>query len=73
MKKYGFDIAPYMNDLNKYPNIRYDYRKLVAEYILDNFYIPFTKEAHKLNVYSRVQCHGSPTDLLQCYSSVEHT
>lgn len=68
INKYNYDIVPYMHDINKHPDERYDYRKLVADFILNEFYIPFTEEAHSLGAFSRVQCHGSPTDLIASYS-----
>lgn len=69
--RYGYRIEDYMHDLNKYPEIRYDYRKLIAEYILEEFYKPFTSIAHSLGAISRVQCHGAPSDLLACYGSAD--
>lgn len=66
--RFGYSINQYMLKLDKYPAIRYDYRQLISEYILNEFYKPFTEICHKLRAFSRVQCHGSPTDLLASYS-----
>ncbi|MFH0888824.1 MAG: glycosyl hydrolase [Planctomycetota bacterium] len=69
--KFGYSVNPYILKLDKYPAIRYDYRKLISEYILNEFYKPFTEICHRLRAFSRVQCHGSPTDLLASYSSAD--
>jgi hypothetical protein len=45
--------------------------KLVSEKVINDFYIPFTQVSHELGAYSRVQCAGSPTDLLSSYSRVD--
>lgn len=68
-QRFGYAIEPFMAELDKYPNLRYDYRKLLAEYILNEFYKPFTDVCHRLKALARVQCHGSPTDLLAAYAS----
>ena len=67
-QRYGYDILPYMPDLDAYPAERYDYRKLLAEYALEEFYRPFTALCHELGGYARVQCHGGPADILAAYA-----
>jgi len=69
--QFGYAIEPFMAKLDKYPDVRYDYRKLISEYILNEFYKPFTKVCHRLKALARVQCHGSPTDLLASYASAD--
>ena len=69
--RYGYSIEEYMDDLDEHPDVRYDYRKLVAAYVLDGFYRPFDAICHDLGAASRVQCHGAPTDLLAAYASVD--
>ena len=69
--RYGYSISEHMDKLDEYPDVRYDYRKLIAEYVLNQFYKPFTEICHSLSAFSRVQCHGSPTDLLAAYASVD--
>lgn len=72
-EKFGYDITPFMNsiyaDYNAGP--RYDYMKLVAGMVLNNFYIPFSQKCHEMNALSRVQCSGSPTDIIRAYASVD--
>ena len=70
-ERYGYDLEPFMPRLDSYPDVRYDYRILLAALILDEFYRPFTRICHELGAFSRVQCHGSPTDLIAAYGSVD--
>lgn len=70
-EKFGYEIEQWMNDLHSNPQKRYDYRKLISGYVIREFYNPFTEICHKLGAISRVQCHGSPTDLLKAYCSVD--
>ena len=73
MKAYGYDIKPFMDSLytKGHEGIFYDYMKLVSEYVLDEFYRPFTEISNKLGGFSRAQCGGSPTDLLTAFSLVD--
>lgn len=72
-EKFGYDIMPYMNRIydtgNEGP--RHDYMKLVADLVLNEFYIPFNEESHKLGGFSRVQAAGSPTDLIRAYAVMD--
>ncbi len=70
---YGYAIEPYMEDLYREENAgpRYDYMKLVADHVLNNFYTPFNEVCHELKAISRVQCAGSPTDILSAYAAVD--
>lgn len=72
-KQFGYDIKPFMDSIYTSNNdgSRYDYMKLIAQYVLNEFYIPFTKKSHELGSFSRVQCSGSPTDLITAYASVD--
>jgi len=70
-KKFGYSINKYIPELDRYPDVRYDYRKLISEYVLNEFYKPFTEICHRFKALSRVQCHGSPTDLLASYSAAD--
>ncbi len=71
MDEFGYDIRLYVRDLHKRQSVRYDYYKLIARLIINEFYRPFTEICHKLGAISRVQCHGAPTDLLAAYSFVD--
>ena len=69
--RYGYDILPLMSDLDAHPDERYDYRKLVAAYALDEFYRPFSALCHQASAVSRVQAHGAPADLLAAYATAD--
>jgi hypothetical protein len=60
-----------MGKFDEHPDVRYDYRKLIAEYALERFYKPFTSICKSLGGFARVQCHGSPTDLLAAYGTMD--
>ena len=68
--RFGYSLSPYLR-LDKYPQVRDDYRKFIAEVICREFYREFTAICHDLGTYSRVQCHGAPTDLLSAYAAVD--
>ncbi len=70
-RRFGYDLVPYMADLNAHAGVRYDYRKLISEVIIREFYRPFTRLAHERGGLSRVQCMGSPTDLQEAYAAVD--
>lgn len=69
--RFAYSIDDFMDRLDDHPDERYDYRKLIGEYVLDNFYRTFTDRCRELGVTSRVQCHGAPLDLLAAYSLVD--
>jgi len=73
MKRFGYDIKPYMDSIYSkgYADERYDYMSLVSEYVLNQFYKPYTAVCNKLGGFSRVQCAGAPIDLISGYSSVD--
>ncbi len=50
-------------------HVRRDYWETVSDVMIDNFYLPFTQWAKANNLLSRVQAHGSPTDLLRVYGA----
>ena len=72
-ERYGYEIEPYMDGLLAPENAgpRYDYMKLVSEYVIGNFYKPFTERSRALGAFSRVQANGSPTDLLTAYAAAD--
>lgn len=72
-QKFGYDISPYMKDIYnpETADPRYDYMKLLSEYVLREFYEPYTRICHRLGGFSRVQCAGSPTDIISAYASAD--
>lgn len=73
MKRLGYDIRPYMDSIYSkgYADERYDYMSLVSEYVVSQFYKPYTAACHAVGAFSRVQCAGAPIDLISGYSSVD--
>ncbi|MGQ9814061.1 MAG: glycosyl hydrolase [Candidatus Roseilinea sp.] len=70
-ERFGYDILPFMPAIDSHPHERYDYRKLIAAYALEEFYSPFTALCHEADTVSRVQAHGAPTDLLAAYATAD--
>jgi hypothetical protein len=68
-ERFGYGIEPFMPDLAADPGARYDYRKLISDLILDEFYTPFAGICRELGGFSRVQAHGAPVDILAAYAS----
>lgn len=70
-KRFGYDLRPYIATVDRNPAVRYDYRRLLSELVIERFYRGFTAAAHRLGAFSRVQCHGAPCDLIEAYSAVD--
>ena len=48
-----------------------DYRETLGELIFENFTHTWTEWAHSHGVITRNQAHGSPANLIDCYSAVD--
>jgi hypothetical protein len=70
-ERYGYDLRAVVDFIADDPQVRYDYRKLMGETVVREFYATFTEICHELGARSRVQCHGSPTDLISAYATVD--
>lgn len=70
-REFGYSIEPAKADLDLSPEIRYDYRKFVSKIVNREFYRPFTDISNKMNGFSRVQAHGSPTNLVDAYACAD--
>jgi hypothetical protein len=74
-ERYGYSLSDYTDHLysnrEPYRSVRYDYMKLLSEYVIEEFYKPFTQKSHELGAYSRVQCAGAPCDIISCYAVVD--
>ena len=70
-ERFGYGIEPFMPELDSHPARRYDYRKLLAECVLDEFYGPYAEICHAADMLARVQAHGAPTDLLAAYATAD--
>jgi hypothetical protein len=74
-ERYGYSLSDYTSDLysnsEPYRSVRYDYMKLLSEYVIEEFYKPFTQKSHELGAYSRAQCAGAPCDIISAYAVVD--
>jgi hypothetical protein len=70
-ERFGYRLEGLEQQIDHDPALRYDYRTLIAETILREFYEEFAEICRAHGVASRVQCHGAPTDLLAAYGAVE--
>jgi len=74
-KNYGYSLADYVDSLysknEPYRQVRYDYMKLLSNYVIKEFYQPFTQKSHELGAYSRVQCAGAPCDIISAYAAAD--
>ena len=71
-QQYGYSLKDYTDSLysnrEPYRSVRYDYMKLISEYVIGEFYQQFTRKCHELGAYSRVQCSGAPCDIISAYA-----
>jgi hypothetical protein len=70
-KEFGYSLDSFKQDLSSNPDILYDYRKFISRVVNDEFYRPFTETAHRMNGFTRIQAHGSPTNLLDSYACAD--
>ncbi len=69
--RFGYEIEPFLENLDEHPGVLHDYRKLIGEYALEQFYIPYTRLCNARGALARVQCHGAPTDLVAAYAHAD--
>ena len=72
-KRFGYAIEPFMDKLYQigYEDVYYDYMSLISDYVLYEFYQPFTENANSQGAFSRSQCGGAPADLLSAFMLVD--
>jgi hypothetical protein len=70
-RQFGYRLEGLEDRIERDPDLRYDYRTIIAEAILQEFYEEFTTICHEHGAVSRVQCHGAPTDLISAYAAVD--
>lgn len=68
IRKFGYDLTPFIHEIDAHPAVRFDYRSLIADRILSDFYEPYADFCSQEGALSRVQCHGAPTDILAAYA-----
>ncbi len=69
--RFGYRIEPFMPVLGERPAERYDYRTLVSDIVLEEFFRPYRQQCRSAGCLSRVQCHGAPTDILAAYAEAD--
>jgi len=71
-KEFGYDIIPFMeDDLDSFPDVRYDYMLHLEDYVTEGFYKPYVRKCKELGAWSRVQCLAAPGDIMTLYSLVD--
>jgi len=68
---FGYRLEGLEDQIDDDADLCYDYRTLIAETILREFYEEFAAICRENGAFSRVQCHGAPTDLLSAYAAVD--
>ena len=68
LERFGYDLKPHSAQLDANADIRFDYRLAISDRILSQFYAPYSRMCSEAGASSRVQCHGSPTDILAAYA-----
>ncbi|MFO0891916.1 MAG: glycosyl hydrolase [Isosphaeraceae bacterium] len=69
--RFGYRLEGLEDRIAADPALRHDYRAVIAEAILGEFYEAFAAICREHAAFSRVQCHGAPTDLLAAYAAVD--
>ncbi|MBR2154540.1 MAG: glycosyl hydrolase family 2 [Bacteroidaceae bacterium] len=75
-KRRGYKLQYHLQELFQLSSdpktqVRSDYRETMADMYLDNFVKPWTEFAHRHGVLTRNQSHGSPSNLIDTYASVD--
>jgi hypothetical protein len=70
-EQFGYRLEGLEDQIDDDPDLGYDYRSVIAEAILREFYQEFAAVCREHGAVSRVQCHGAPTDLLSAYAAVD--
>ncbi len=69
LQKHMQELLGLSSDVNA--QVRSDYRETMADMYLDNFIKPWNDFAHRHGVLTRNQSHGSPSNLIDTYASVD--
>ena len=72
----GYKLQKHMQELlglaaDANTQVRSDYRETMADMYIDNFIKPWNEFAHRHGVITRNQSHGSPSNLIDTYASVD--
>ena len=73
----GYDLSLYLRELTgrgeeeTIGRIKFDYRDVLGQMILENFTATWSQWAHGLGAVTRNQAHGSPANLIDLYREVD--
>ena len=75
-KRRGYRLQNHLQELfllssDPKAQVRADYRETMADMYMDNFIKPWNDFAHRHGVLTRNQSHGSPSNLIDTYASVD--
>lgn len=71
-KRRGYKLEDHLPELMAFePKVLSDYRETLGDLLLENFTEQWTAWAHRHGVITRNQAHGSPANLIDCYSAVD--
>jgi hypothetical protein len=76
-KRRGYNLREHLpalfghSDEEKNRRVLCDYRETISEMLLDNFTKPWKDWAHGKNALVRNQAHGSPSNILDLYATVD--
>ncbi|MDT4762575.1 glycosyl hydrolase [Sphaerochaeta sp. PS] len=70
-KRFGYSLENNIIQPPANADIRFDYRTIISDRVLSDFYKPYASMCNKAGALSRVQCHGAPTDVLAAYALVD--
>jgi hypothetical protein len=65
------EFSPYIDCLDDYPLVRYNYRKLISDHFIKDFFSTYVQQCHSVGVIARMQCHGALTNLLDAYALID--
>lgn len=67
-QRYGYRLLPHMEEINQHPHRRFEYRQMVSELFIEEFFKPYVAICEKEGMLSRIQAHGALTDILYAFS-----
>jgi hypothetical protein len=70
-ERFGYRLEGVEDEIDDDRDLRYDYLTMIADTILREFYQEFAAICREQGAFSRVQCHGAPTDLLSGYAAAD--
>lgn len=69
--RYGYRLEERVELARTHPHLRYEYRRTVGSAMQRAFFQTFAEVCREHGALSRVQAHGTPTDLLSAYAAAD--